>query len=197
MKDIWAKAKSDQEILHFKNFQQPDVTWEDALKFVYDLSFDYASKEFKEQAERNPDVLYLYGKIIFNKGYFLFEESNLFKHFKGIEELMSRVNGGVSGKDCLHYTGWDNFGECSCNQQWHIQTLRLSIGEHKVENHNDPCDVLYWQVLGNSTWVMNDSTEYVLEPGDLLYFNKEDTHRVLQDSPRAGIIIDGPRWQMA
>jgi mannose-6-phosphate isomerase-like protein (cupin superfamily) len=196
MKDIWAKARLDQEILHFKNFQQPDITWEDALKFVYDLSFVGASQKFKERADRD-FILQLFGGVIFNKGYFLFEESNLFKYFNGIEELMSKVNGGVSGKDCLHYTRSENFGTCSCNQQWHIQTLRLSIGYHEVLNHNDPCDVLYWQVLGNSTWVMNDSTEYVLEPGDLLYFNKDDIHRVLQDGPRAGVIIDGSRQNMA
>jgi mannose-6-phosphate isomerase-like protein (cupin superfamily) len=193
MKDIWAKAKSNQEVLYFKDFQQPDISWEDVLKLVYDLSSGQAGEEFKEQTERDPASLYLFGKVIFNAGYFLFEESNLFKHFKGIQELMSKVNGGVSGENCIHYTGWDNFGHCSCDQQWHIQTLRVSIGYHKVENHRDPCDVLYWQVLGTSTWIMNDSTEYVLEPGDLLYFNKEDAHRVLQDGPRAGIIIDGPR----
>ena len=37
---------------------------------------------------------------------------------------------------------------------------------------------------------MNEDKEYVLSPGDLLYFNKEDSHQVLQDGPRAGIIID-------
>lgn len=189
MKDIWAEAKSNQEILYFKNFQQPDISWDDALKFVYDLSVLEAGEKFRGQLERNP-ACNLFGKILFNKGYFLFEESNLFKYFDGIEELMGKVNGGASGRDCIHYTGWDNFGYCSCQQQWHIQTLRLSIGKHKVENHNDPCDVLYWQVLGNSTWVMNDSIEYLLEPGDLLYFNEEDIHRVLQDGPRAGVIIN-------
>jgi hypothetical protein len=196
MKDIWAKAKSNQEILYFKDFQQPDITWEDALKFVYDVSLGDPSEELRERLGKVSVDACLIGGAIFNRGYFLFEESNLFKYFKGIEELMSRVNGGVSGKNCLHYSGPENFGHCSCEQQWHIQTLRLSIGGHEVMNHRDPCDVLYWQVLGISTWVMNDSAEYILEPGDLLYFNKEDLHRVLQDGPRAGVIIDGPKWEI-
>ena len=37
---------------------------------------------------------------------------------------------------------------------------------------------------------MNNDKEYMLEPGDLLYFNKEDSHALRQDGPRAGIIID-------
>jgi ribosomal protein L16 Arg81 hydroxylase len=73
---------------------------------------------------------------------------------------------------------------------WHIQTLRFSISDHQVSDHNDPNDVLYWQLLGTSYWKMNKDKTYKMEPGDLLYFNKEDSHEVLQDGPRAGIIID-------
>lgn len=189
MKDVWAKAKANQEILHFKNFQTPEITWGDALEFVYDLSSQEADEHFVKRAEKAVGS-HRFGTIIFNHGYFLFEERNLFKYFKGVEELMAKVNGGNSGKDCEYYTEQNG---CGCEEQWHIQTLRMSIGYHDVSNHNDPCDVLYWQVLGNSRWVMNNDKEYLLEPGDLLYFNQEDAHMVFQDGPRAGIIIDGPK----
>ena len=186
MKDIWAKAKENKEILHFKNFQEPEISWEDALTFVYNLS-KIQDEKVKDRAIRQNDVAF--GSVILtNSGYFWFEENNLFPIFKGVETLMEKVNGTSSGKDCIHYSGHP--GHCSCNQQWHIQTLRFVMGPHKVPSHTDPNDVLYWQLLGTSYWKMNNDKEYKLEPGDLLYFNQEDAHAVWQDGPRAGIIID-------
>jgi hypothetical protein len=186
MKDIWAKAKKNKEILHFKNFQEPEIGWEDALTFVYNLS-KIQDERVKNRAIKQNDVAF--GSVILtDSGYFWFEENNLFSIFKGVEELMEKVNGGGSGKDCIHYLGEP--GNCDCNQQWHVQTLRFVVGHHKVSSHTDPNDVLYWQLLGTSYWKMNNDKEYKLEPGDLLYFNKEDSHAVWQDGPRAGIIID-------
>jgi len=186
MKEIWAKAKENKEILHFKNFQEPETTWEDVLNFVYNLS-KIPNQDVLDRSIRQKDVAF--GSVILaNNGYFWFEENNLFKIFKGVEELMKKVNGNDSGKDCIHYSG--SAGNCDCGQQWHLQTLRLVIGDHNVSSHNDPNDVLYWQLLGTSYWKMNNDKEYKLEPGDLLYFNKEDSHALWQDGPRAGIIID-------
>jgi hypothetical protein len=186
MKNVWSKAKENKEILHFKNFQKPEITWEDALTFVYNLS-KIQDERVKDRAIRQNDVAF--GSVILtDSGYFWFEENNLFPIFKGVEELMEKVNGGSSGKDCIHYLR--QAGNCSCNQQWHIQTLRFVMGYHIVSSHTDPNDVLYWQLLGTSYWKMNNDKEYKLEPGDLLYFNQEDAHAVWQDGPRAGIIID-------
>lgn len=186
MKEVWAKAKENQDILHFKNFQQPEITWGDALDFIYKLgkipNENMKNRSIKEGGKPFGSVL------LADNGYFWFEESNLFPIFKGVTEFMEKVNGGLSGKECSHY--WGKPGHCDCDQQWHIQTLRFSIGDHQVSSHRDPNDVLYWQLLGNSYWKMNDDKEYKLEPGDLMYFNKEDYHAVRQDGPRAGIIID-------
>ena len=191
MKEVWAKAKLNKEVLLFKNFQVPEITWEDVMSFIYKLSKIEADQNLKQRASRSfGGTASLFGSVIFKDGYFLFEESNLFPMFKGVTELMEKVNGGNSGKTCDYYEGHSS---CNCKEQWHIQALRVSIGEYGVSNHNDPNDVLYWQVLGNSRWTMNDDVEYILRPGDLLYFNQEDVHRVFQDAPRAGIIIDGPR----
>ena len=185
MKDIWAEAKENQEILHFKNFQEPEIDWGDALKFVYDLS-KIPNKSIIERSGWSNGVAF--GSVLANNGYFIFDENNLFPIFKGVTEFMEKVNGGDSGKSCSYYSSPAK--SCDCEEMWHIQTLRFSISDHKVSDHNDPNDVLYWQLLGTSTWIMNKDKEYKLEPGDLLYFNKEDSHQVLQDGPRAGIIID-------
>lgn len=190
MKDIWAKAKENREILHFKNFQEPEITWDDALRFLYNLTATDCDENFRQRALRSGNGSLLIGSVIDTRGYFLFEENNLFPIFKGVTELMEKVNGGDSGQTCQYYSPDRNNSSCSCGQQWHIQTLRLSISNHQVSNHNDPNNVLYWQLLGNSYWVMNEDKEYKLEPGDLLYFSQEDSHLVWQDGPRAGIIID-------
>lgn len=186
MKEVWAKAKQNQEILHFKNFQTPEIEWGDILNFVYTLA-KIPSQQAITKSQNQGGVAF--GSLILTgSGYFWFEENNLFPIFKGVEKLMEKVNGTNSGKDCIHYLGQP--GHCSCDQQWHIQTLRFVIGDSTVSSHNDPNDVLYWQILGTSYWKMNNDEEYMLEPGDLLYFNKEDSHALRQDGPRAGIIID-------
>mgnify|MGYP000225867927 CR=1 FL=1 len=186
MKEVWAKAKQNQEILHLKNFQAPEIEWGDILNFVYTLA-KIPDKKMIDRSIKEGGVAFG-SAILTNSGYFWFEENNLFPIFKGVEELMEKVNGTNSGKDCIHYLGQP--GHCTCDQQWHIQTLRFVIGGSNVSSHNDPNDVLYWQILGTSYWKMNNDKEYMLEPGDLLYFNKEDSHALRQDGPRAGIIID-------
>jgi hypothetical protein len=185
MKEIWAEAKKNQEILHFKNFQTPEIGWEDALKFVYDLSKVPNDNIMKRAGWSGATA---FGSVLAHNGYFLFEKNNLFPIFKGVTEFMEKVNGGNGGKDCIYYS--ENIRTCDCEYMWHIQTLRFSISDHQVSDHNDPNDVLYWQLLGTSYWKMNKDKVYKIEPGDLLYFNKEDSHEVLQDGPRAGIIID-------
>jgi hypothetical protein len=187
LKEIWANAKKNREVLHFKNFQAPEITWDDALKFVYDLSKVSPNEALKERVERSPGFEILFGSVMACNGYFLFEENNLFPIFKGVTELMEKVNGGNSGEGCSYY---GDLKSCNCEEQWHIQTLRFSISDYKVSNHTDPNNVLYWQLLGNSYWTINEEKEYRLEPGDLLYFSKEDSHIVRQEGPRAGIIID-------
>jgi hypothetical protein len=191
MIEIFKEAKINQEILHFKNFQEPEITWEDALRFLYYLS-KIPSQYMMTKAGKTGGVCY--GSVIFNQGYFWLDESNLFSTFKGVRELMEKVNSGNTDEKCPYYSV--NKRACTCEAMWHIQALRFSISDHTVSNHNDPNNVLYWQLLGTSYWKMNKDKVYKLEPGDLLYFNKEDSHEVWQDGPRAGIIIDG-RKQMS
>jgi hypothetical protein len=103
---------------------------------------------------------------------------------------MQKVNDGKTNENCIAYKA-ESRGHCDCEAEWHIQALRIAIMRHTVSNHNDPNDVLYWQLLGTSYWKINNDKVYKLEPGDLFYFNQEDAHEVWQDGPRVGIIIDG------
>lgn len=183
MLEIWEKAKKNNEILYFKNFQKPEVTWDDVLQYVYDQSCS-GNTNITEEEEKSGGVLK--GNILFYGLYFFIRHNNLFPIFKGVKELMSKVNGGNSGENCSYY----NNQQCNCDVMWHIQALRFSIDNHTVSDHNDPNDVLYWQLLGRSYWKMNNDVTYELEPGDLLYFNQSDSHQVFQDGPRSGIIID-------
>ena len=193
MIDIFKKAKLNKEILFFKNFQNPEITWEDTLNFVYSESMlDNPKLKGNNGWDGRGKV---YGNILAMNGYLLLQTNNLIPVFKGVRELMEKVNGGISGEGCNYYNNPNltNDTKCNCDVMWHIQALRFCISEHYVSNHNDPNDVLYWQVLGTSYWKMNNDKVYILNPGDLLYFNQEDSHEVWQDGPRAGIIIDGKK----
>ena len=189
MIDIWKKAEENQEVLYFKNFQTPEINWDDVLKYVYGESLKYNINVHNDAKNTGAAEL---GNILAWNGYFNIRDNNLF-HFKGVRELLQKVNGGESGETCKYYQvmpGTLNPYKCDCETMWHTQALRFNITHHVVFDHNDPNDVLYWQILGTSTWKINKDKEYLLEPGDLLYFNKEDSHAVNQEGPRSGIIID-------
>lgn len=186
MLEEFKKAKSKKEVILYKNFQQPEITWEDVLKYVYKLS-KIPNPNMLVRVEKSGG--YPMGSLIDNRGYFLFDDNFLFTEFKGIEELMQKINNNKTDKNCIAYKN-ESQGKCNCEATWHIQALRFSMMDHFVSNHNDPNDVLYWQVLGTSYWKINKDKIYKLEPGDLFYFNQEDSHEVWQDEPRAGIIID-------
>ena len=191
MLDIFKQAKIDKKVLHFKNFQTPEITWEDTLFFLYN-----ESKIHNEEIQKhsfNGGYGRVYGNIKVTDGYFIPQTNDLFSIFKGVSELMEKINGSKKSEECTYYKNTPDSGaylNCNCSEPWHIQALRFSISEHHVHDHNDPNDVLYWQLLGTSYWKINKNKVYKLNPGDLFYFNKEDSHEVWQDGPRSGIIID-------
>ncbi len=53
--------------------------------------------------------------------------------------------------------------------------------------HDDTIDVYFWQVKGKSKWIIEDTQEYILEEGDLIYIPKGIFHDVTPLGPRAGI----------
>lgn len=192
MIEIWNKAKIHKEILHFKNFQTPDISWQEVLNFIFD-----ESKKWNQILKSNMplEVGTTSGNIEITADLWLSPQNpNLFNKFKGIKELFEKINSSLDSEKCNYYKNelgrQDEYFQCDCKNLWHIQGIRISLGNRIVRSHQDPNRVLYWQILGNSYWKMNDLHTYKLEPGDLLYFNQEDFHEVSQDGPRAGIIID-------
>jgi hypothetical protein len=190
MLDIFKQAKANNQVLHFENFQAPEITWEDAVKFIYKES-KTPNKDLAENPTWNNSGQ-VHGNLIAIGGYLLPHTRNLSLIFKGVSELMQKINNRDDSFNCSYYNdpNLNNNIGCSCDLPWHIQALRFSITEHHVQDHNDPNDVLYWQLLGTSYWKINGDKVYKLNPGDLFYFNKEDSHEVWQDGPRSGIIID-------
>jgi len=180
------EAKENKSVLHFKNFQEPQISWEDVLKFI-----------FEEAEIQNPDLqsksnlyyrMWDLGNIqIQNKLWLAPQTKNIFSKFNGVSELLYKVNGDKEDKKCDMYNG----DTCNCEVVWHIQGMRISLAGRYVSDHKDPHDILYWQVLGTSFWKINNDKIYELNPGDLLYFSREDSHAVWCTEPRAGIIIDG------
>lgn len=196
MIDIWKNAKLNKEVLYFEKFHEPKITWEDIVKFIYTESITKSS--LKENF--NNGLAYpnkggeVVGNLYIDYGtYLLPQTSSLHNIFEGVSELMEKVNGNNKSDSCNYYNGPIGDFPCNCNSPWHIQGLRFCIADKVIQNHNDPCDVLYWQILGSSYWTINSDKVYKLSPGDLLYFNKEDSHMVHQDGPRVGIIIDGKK----
>lgn len=171
MIDIWKKAKDEKQVLHFQNFYTPEISWQNALDFVYT---EYASGRVK-------------GRPL--PGYFFLQDSNLFI-YDGFSGFMEKINGVAGSEECIYYKEpVQDKRRCSCSMYWHMETLRVSVTNHTVPDHLDDFDVLYWQLIGNSYWTINKDKTYKLEPGDLLYFNKEDSHAVEQDGPRCGLIL--------
>lgn len=196
MNEIWEKASINKEVIHLKNFHSPEITWDDVLNFIYKESTlkSDLEKEVKDGTSYPNKIGHVVGNLYIDTStYLLPQTSALHNEFKGVSELMEKVNGSASGNNCDYYNGPIGKFNCSCKLKWHIQGLRFCISDKVIGNHNDPCNVLYWQILGNSYWTINDDITYTLEPGDLLYFNKSDTHRVTHKGPRVGIIIDGKK----
>lgn len=182
MIEHFKKAKDNKEVILFKNFQEVKITWEDALKFIFD-ECSIPNEGLKKN--KNVDSL---GNVQIQDKFWLAPQTNyLFDRFDGISELLYKVNGNKENKECSRY----KIGTCNCDLVWHMQGLRMSLSPRHVSDHNDPWDILYWQVLGTSFWKINNDKVYQLNPGDMLYFSQEDSHAVWCEGPRAGFIIDG------
>jgi len=62
-----------------------------------------------------------------------------------------------------------------------------------VKRHTDPIDTIHWQCVGATIWHAWDKegnmTEYLVEPGDVMFINYEHEHEVDSITPRAGILF--------
>jgi hypothetical protein len=186
MIEQFKKAKINKEVLYFKNFQPTKITWDEVLKFIFDET-KISNPNLKKKININNELDVLGNVQIQNKFWLAPQTNNLFSRFDGVTELLFKVNGNKEDHGCGYYSNVS----CNCEVVWHTQGIRISLSDRHVPDHNDPWDILYWQLLGTSFWKINNDKVYELNPGDLLYFSQEDSHAVWCEGPRAGIIIDG------
>ena len=192
MNDIWNKIVEDKTpAIFFEKFHDVEVTCADVMNFIYKEAI--TDSGFKpnpyEDVSHKSEVI---NKLKIQKGIYLLPQSrDLHKVFKGVSELMAKITGSEDVNSCPYYIGNYNEHVCTCGSMWHIQGLRFSATEVFINHHKDPCDVLYWQMLGNSYWTINKEKEYKLTPGDMLFISKDATHGIRQEGPRVAILIDG------
>jgi hypothetical protein len=182
------QAKANNQALVFEKYQIPEITWEDMMKFIYDesvLSNPYLRDKAKQV--NNPDALDFIGNIqIQNKFWLAPQTNNLFEKFNGMAELLYNLNESNENKQCGYY----DHNNHDCDLDWHYQGVRMSLSDRLVSDHHDPHDIFYWQIVGTSFWKVNGDITYTLNPGDLLYLPRENSHEVWCDGPRAGLLID-------
>lgn len=65
--------------------------------------------------------------------------------------------------------------------------MNITLHGGTFGRHNDNIDVFFWQVQGKTKWVFDDGTEYLLEPGDLIFVPEGVYHNVIPLGPRIGI----------
>ena len=77
-----------------------------------------------------------------------------------------------------------------------LKTLKLSEAHSYINilgnsptfgEHKDNVDVWFWQVKGSTKWIIENSKEYSLEEGDLIYIPQGISHNVIPHGPRIGI----------
>lgn len=69
--------------------------------------------------------------------------------------------------------------------------ISLSSRSETLGRHNDPSDVLYWQVIGKTNWVVEDKQihTYTLEENCLIYVPAKMWHDVTSLTPRVGVSL--------
>jgi hypothetical protein len=75
-----------------------------------------------------------------------------------------------------------------------LSGIKISMAPYDVVPHKDKWDGMALQLQGVSSWVVSDpdsdySEEFILEPGDFLFFPVECLHSVVSTNPRATAII--------
>jgi len=116
-----------------------------------------------------------YVKRLPNAG-FVFHQG---KNVPGISELFEKISSldtAVLGLD----TPVPATAHC------YISFLEISDG---FGRHKDTTDVLFWQMIGKTKWIVNDNITaiYELEPNDFIYVPRNMYHTVIPLTPRAGM----------
>jgi hypothetical protein len=188
MFDLIQEAKNNKHGLVFEKYQMPEITWEDIVKHIYkESTLDNPALREKVKKFQNLETLDYIGNLqIQNKMWLAPQTNNIFKEFKGVSELLYKLNQSKENQECGYYYR----NRHSCDLDWHYQGIRISLSNRFVPDHHDPHDIFYWQIVGTSFWRIDGGITYTLNPGDLLYLPLENSHAVWCDGPRAGLLID-------
>lgn len=186
--ELVEEAKKAKKALIFKQYLMPKISWENILNHIYKESIvDNINLRKKTEITNDRESMDYIGNIqIQNKFWLAPQEPNLFKEFPQISELLDDLNSLKNNISCEYY----NKRTHDCESDWHPQGIRISLSNRIVTDHHDPHDIFYWQIVGTSFWKIDMDITYILEPGDLLYLPKENSHEVWCDGPRAGLLID-------
>lgn len=188
MLELIKEAKQNKQALVFENYQTPEITWEDMMKYIYKES-TIVNLNLQDRVKKvgNPAALDYIGNIQIQERFWLAPQTtNLFEEFAGVSELLYKLNNSIDNRECAYY----NKQQHNCSSDWHPQGIRMSLSDRLVSDHHDPHDVFYWQILGTSFWKIDNDITYTLKPGDMLYLPLENSHSVWCDGPRAGLLVD-------
>jgi mannose-6-phosphate isomerase-like protein (cupin superfamily) len=188
MFDLIKEAKKNKRPVVFEKYQIPEIKWEDMMNHIYNESVK-TNRHLIEKAEKttNRDHFDYIGNIQIQEKLWLSpQQNNLFEEFVEISDLLYILNQGTDNRSCGYYRE----SQHDCSSDWHIQGIRMSLSNRHVKDHHDPHDIFYWQILGTSFWKIDNDITYTLNPGDLLFLPLENSHQVLCEGPRAGLLID-------
>jgi ribosomal protein L16 Arg81 hydroxylase len=94
------------------------------------------------------------------------------QNISGISELLQKIS------------SLDKSVPCTAHCYISFLEISKSFGRHK-----DEADVIFWQMIGKTKWIIDDETTvtYELEPNDVIYVPRDMYHNVIPLSPRAGM----------
>lgn len=190
------EAKKNNKALFIKNYYPIDISWDKILLFLYDQSLEDNQKliEKDRDLEKNVDV---FGNVLLQRPLWLAPQTGMVwdnKNFSEIKSFLIKLNSDFENlknfEDCNSYKHWDT-RSCNCESIWHSEGIKISLSNKTVNRHSDPWDACYFQIKGNSYWKITgeESIEYKLEEGDILFFPKPTSHEVWSDGPRMGLLL--------
>ena len=186
MFDLIKEAKENKHGVVFRDYQKPNITWEELLTFIFKES-KKENPTLLEKTKRHPEFLSCVGNIQVQDGLWLAPQTNgIFEEFNGVSELLYKLNDSKENRECKLYKQETH----DCDLDWHYQGIRMSLSDRFVGDHHDPHDIFYWQIVGTSFWRIDNDITYELKPGDMLYLPLENSHAVWCEGPRAGLLID-------
>jgi len=185
MFNLMENAKQNGEVLTVEKYHTSEITWEDVAKFLYSESL-IPNEILKERIYNQGGTLR--GNVEIQSGLWFAPQGrkSIFSHFKGVTELLYKLNKSVDNTNCDYYEA----KPCNCSSDWHLQGIRISMTDRVTDYHADTVDAIFWQILGTSLWEVDQKENYELNPGDIVYLPTETTHKVWGVGPRLGLIID-------